>query len=195
MTATSAPRGLVAGPDFNPAVLNALYEQAFATPDVETAGILVGRPAGPGAATQITALIPAVRCPAPGQPALLTHRAWSYVHDTMGRYYATEEIVGWYLSRPDSTRMTVQDQATHRRFFSAPGQMALIFDSRERSGAIYSGGADGVPRILYEGPVTHDYRPAPSDTSIPWRGAVALGGIGLTLGSVLSLAASATGLI
>ena len=39
---SDSPNGAVVGiPDWSPAVLNALYEQAFATPDVETAGILV----------------------------------------------------------------------------------------------------------------------------------------------------------
>lgn len=193
---SASPNGAVIGtPDWSPAVLNALYEQAFATPDVETAGILVGHGVQPAGTTRITALIPAVRCTSPGQRALLTHDVWSYVHDTMGRHYASEDIVGWYLSRPDGIYFTDQDRATHQRFFSSPGQVALVFNSRERSGGIFAAGADGSVQMLYEGPVTHAYRAPTPDASTPWRGAAVLALIGLILGSVLWLAASATGLI
>jgi hypothetical protein len=194
---TSAPpNGAVIGtPDWSPAVLNALYEQAFATPDVETAGILVGHGVQPAGTTKITALIPAVRCDAPHQRALLTHEVWAYVHETMGRHYATQDIVGWYLSRPDGIYLTDQDRATHQRFFSSPGQVALVFNSHAQSGGIFAAGADGSVQMLYEGPVTHAYQAPAPDTSTPWRGAAALAAIGLILGSVLWLAAGATGLI
>ena len=195
MPNASPQHAVIGTPDWSPAVLNALYEQAFATPDVETAGILVGHGVQPAGTTKITALIPAVRCDAPHQRALLTHDVWSYVHDTMGRHYATEDIVGWYLSRPDGIYLTDQDRATHQRFFSSPGQVALVFNSRERSGGIFAAGADGSVQMLYEGPVTHDYQAPTPDTSTPWRGAAVLALIGLILGSVLWLAASATGLI
>lgn len=193
---SSTPHDAVVGtPDWTPAVLNALYEQAFATPDVESAGILVGHETAPAGTTRVTALIPAVRCRGPRERALLTHEVWSYVHEMMGRHYSGEDIVGWYVSRPDGIYMTDQDQATHQRFFSSPGQVALIFNSRERSGGIFAATADGSVRMLYEGPVTHNYAPTAPDTSTPWRGASVLAAIGLTLGSVLWLAASATGLI
>ena len=145
-------------------------------------------------ATRITALIPAVRCRDAHQRALLTHDVWAYVHETMGRHYPSEDIVGWYLSRPDGIYLTDQDRATHQRFFSRPGQVALVFNSRVRSGGIFATDADGAVRMLYQGAVTHDYRAPAPDTSTPWRGTAALAAIGLILGSVLWLAASATGL-
>jgi hypothetical protein len=190
----SSSRDVAGTPGWSPAVLNALYEEVFSTPDVESAGILVGRGLAPGATAQITALIPAVRCRIPHQRAMLTHEAWSYVHDVMARHYASEEIVGWYLSRPDGAYMTAQDRATHQRFFSSPGQVALVFDSRAHSGAIFAAVPDGSVRTLYGGPVTHAYKAPAQDTTMPWRGAAVLAVIGLMLGSVLWLAASATGL-
>src|SRR4051812_38602324 len=90
-------------PDGAPAAIDALYREAFQS-DLETAGVLVGRPTEYGA-PQITAVIPAVRAQAPGQRALLSHEAWAHVHDAMARHYATEEIVGWYRSRPGGTEM------------------------------------------------------------------------------------------
>lgn len=184
----------MAAPGFEPAVMDALYEHAFATPQLESAGILVGR--GVGSDTpQITAIIPAVRCRTAQQRALLTHDVWARVHDTMGRHYATEDIIGWYLSRPDGIHLTAQDVATHQRYFPAVGQMALVFDAPRRYGGVYQM-HHGRLALVFEGPVSHQYRPRPRPPAgLPWRGAAVLALLGLILGSVLWLAAAATGLV
>src|SRR3954466_10293810 len=138
-------------PDWAPAVIDALYAEAFQS-ELETAGVLVGRPTDYGA-PQIIAVIPAVRAQAPGQRALLSHEAWAYVHDTMARHYATEEIVGWYRSRPGGTDMSPEDLANHLRFFSQPWHVAFLFDAIEHRGAVYAM-RDGLPSVLHEGRVT-----------------------------------------
>jgi proteasome lid subunit RPN8/RPN11 len=179
-------------PDWAPAVIDALYGEAFLS-ELETAGVLVGRRTEYGA-PRITALIPAVRSQAPGQRALLGHEAWAYVHETMARHYATEEIVGWYRSRPGGTEMSPEDLANHLRFFPHPWHVAFLFDPTAHRGAVYAM-RDGVPTALYTGRVTPRATLAPEPERIPWRAMGVLAVLGLVLGAVLWLAASAVGLL
>jgi proteasome lid subunit RPN8/RPN11 len=179
-------------PDWAPAVIDALYTEAFQS-ELETAGVLVGRPTGYGA-PRITALIPAVRAQAPGQSALLSHEAWAYVHQTMGRHYRHEEIVGWYRSRPGGTELSVEDVANHQRFFVQPWQVAFLFDSVTHHGAVYAL-RDGALNMLHDGPVTPRAVTTPQPEGLPWRAMGVLAVLGLVLGAVLWLAASAAGLL
>jgi proteasome lid subunit RPN8/RPN11 len=179
-------------PDWSPAVIDALYREAFQS-ELETAGVLVGRPTEYGA-PQITAVIPAVRAQAPGQRALLGHEAWAYVHDAMARHYATEEIVGWYRSRPGGTEMAPEDLANHLRFFPQPWHVAFLFDATAHRGAVYAL-RDGVPAVLHKGRVTPRTVAPGEGEGIPWRAMGVLAVLGLVLGAVLWLAASAAGLI
>lgn len=179
--------------DWAPEVIDALYQEAFQSDDLETAGILVGRPTDFGA-PQITALIPAVRCQSPGQQALLSHEAWAYVHETMGRHYPSEEIVGWYRSRPAGTSPAAEDLANHLRFFAHPWQVAFLFDSTAQRGAVYAM-RDGALSVLHQGRVTpRAVPPAPSQATA-WRAIAVLAVLGLVLGSVLWLAAGTVGLL
>jgi proteasome lid subunit RPN8/RPN11 len=179
-------------PDWAPAVIDALYAEAFQS-DLETAGVLVGRPTDFGA-PQITGVIPAVRAQAPGQHALLSHQAWAYVHETMARHYPSEEIVGWYRSRPGGTEMSTEDLANHLRFFPQPWQVAFLFDAAAHRGAVYAT-RHGVPSVLHEGRVTPRATLPPDPVGIPWRAMAVLAVLGLVLGAVLWLAASAAGLL
>jgi len=179
-------------PDWAPAVIDALYREAFQS-DLETAGVLVGQPTEYGA-PQITALIPAVRAQAPGQQALLSHQAWAYVHDAMARHYPSEEIVGWYRSRPGGTEMSAEDVANHLRFFPQPWHVAFLFDATAHRGAVYAM-RDGVPSVLHKGRVTPRPTLPPEGEGTPWRAMGVLAVLGLVLGAVLWLAASAVGLL
>jgi hypothetical protein len=180
-------------PDWAPEVIDALYQEAFHSDDLETAGVLVGRPTQFGA-PQITALIPAVRCQAPGQRALLTHAAWAYVHETMGRHYPSEEIVGWYRSRPAGTSPAADDLANHQRFFAQPWQVAFLFDSTAQRGAVYAM-RDGALSVLHQGRVRPRTIAPAQPEGIPWRAMAVLAILGLVLGAVLWLAASVVGLL
>src|SRR3954451_15464715 len=179
-------------PEWAPAVIDALYREAFQS-ELETAGVLVGRPTDYGA-PQITALIPAVRAEAPGQRALLSHEAWAHVHDAMAQHYASEEIVGWYRSRPGGTELGTEDLANHLRFFPQPWHVAFLFDATAHRGAVYAM-RDGALTVRHQGRLTpRTVPPAPPD-GVPWRAMAVLAVLGLVLGAVLWLAASAAGLM
>jgi len=179
-------------PDWAPAVIDALYAEAFQS-ELETAGVLVGRPTDYGA-PQISALIPAVRAQTSGQRALLSHQAWAYVHETMGRHYPGEEIVGWYRSRPGGTELATEDLANHLRFFPQPWHVAFLFDATAHRGAVYAM-RDGALTVLHQGRVTPRTVPPAPPEAVPWRAMAVLAVLGLVLGAVLWLAASAAGLM
>lgn len=176
------------------AVLDALYREVFAHPQLESAGVLVGREIE-GSAPQIDALIPAER----GQRALITHSSLSRAHEAMAKHYPAQEIVGWYLSRPDGVYLTPQDVAAHQRFFPRESQVALIVDPRTYHGALYALRA-GQLSVIFDGPVTpptsaQRHAAPPGEQGTPWGGYAALALIGFVLGAVLWLVAVGAGII
>lgn len=194
-----APEQAQASGGWSSAVIDALYREVFAASGVEASGVLVGHEV-PGATPQINALIPAERGQYPGQRALLTHASFGRVHEAMAQHYASQEIVGWYLSRPDGVYLTPQDVAAHQRFFPREGQVALVVDPRTYQGGLYAL-RGGQLQLVFEGPITpptsaQRHAPHPGEPQgTPWGGYALLAVIGFVLGAVLWLAAVGVGVI
>jgi hypothetical protein len=177
------------------AVLDALYRLAFASPDREVAGVLVGD-ASPGASAAalpfVRAAIPATQGFVPGQASSFIHQTWAQVHQTMALQYAGLETVGWYISRPGhGTALAQADVINHARWFARPDQILLVVDSRSRRAAIYGWSGTGL-RQLHEGPVARRYTRAPRP-GFPGAGVALLTMLGVTIGTVLFLLAQAIG--
>lgn len=181
------------------AVLDALYREVFAAPSVESSGVLVGHEVT-GSTPQVDALIPAERGYAAGDRALLTHASFGRVHEAMARHYRAQEIVGWYLSRPDGVYLTPQDVAAHQRFFPRESQVALVVDPRTYQGGIYAL-RGGQMQLVFEGPITpptsaQRHAPRPGEpVGVPWLGYATLAVIGFVLGAALFLAAVGVGVL
>lgn len=188
-----------AGGGWSSAVLDALYREVFAAPGMENAGVLVGHEVH-GGTPQIDALIPAERGQVVGQRVLLTHSSFGRVHEAMAQHYAAQEIVGWYLSRPDGVYLTPQDVAAHQRFFPREGQVALVVDPRTYQGGVYAL-RSGTLQLVFEGPITpptsaqRHAPPAGESTGVPWAGYGVLALIGFVLGAVLWLGAVGVGIL
>ena len=126
-------------PEWDPGVLDALYEAAFSSPGSERIGVLVGAPSVTSAPPRIAAMIPASTAEPPAR-AQLDHAAWAYIHSTMARYYSGLDIVGWWVSRPGpDTELDPVDLDAARESFGRPTQFGFVFDS-ERSVSPYTGG-------------------------------------------------------
>ncbi|HEY4095785.1 MAG TPA: hypothetical protein VGM33_09755 [Baekduia sp.] len=173
-------------PDWESGVLASLYQVAFATPDREVAGVLVGIPGTDGQSPTVRAVVPAAQGTQVGQASLFTHQTWAVIHNTMARHYAGLEVVGWYLSRPGmGTDLVEADVTNHQRWFDSPKQVLLTLDSRAHRGALYQTLPQGLVR-MHEGPVARRHaRPAPS----PGVGAAVavLAVLGVALGALLFL--------
>jgi proteasome lid subunit RPN8/RPN11 len=173
-------------PGWESGVLASLYRVAFATPDREVAGVLVGIPGSDGHPPTVQAVVPAAEGIEVGQASRFTHQTWSVIHSTMARHYAGLEVVGWYLSRPGmGTELIEADIANHQRWFDSPKQVLLTLDSRAHRGALYQSLPQGLVR-LHEGPVARRHtRPEPPPGI---GGAVALLAVlGVALGALLFL--------
>jgi proteasome lid subunit RPN8/RPN11 len=170
-------------PGWGDGVLASLYEVAFATPDREVAGVLVGSVGGSDQLPQIRAVIPAAQGLQPGQASQFTHQTWAYVHETMGRHYTGLEVLGWYLSRPGiGTDLLDPDIANHQRWFGAPGQILLTLDSRAYRGALYQRKGAAMTR-LHEGPIERRYTRA-KPQGRPIAALMLLTVLGIALGSL-----------
>lgn len=187
-------------PQWTSAVLDELQRQLFDHPDVETAGVLVGR-RDVGAQTQVTAFIPVVRATAPGQRVVLTHDGIGRARETMGRYYRAESMVGWYLSRPEGAFLTPHDAAAHQEFFGREDQIGLVVDPRTALGGVYAV-RDGELQLIYSGRITRPHGRAPGKrgaerraAGTPWAGYAVLALVGFVLGAVLWLGAVVTGVL
>jgi hypothetical protein len=112
----------------------------------------------------------------------------------MGRHYPAEEIVGWYRSRPGGTEPATEDLANHLRFFPQSWQVAFLFDPTAHRGAVYAM-RDGALSVLHQGRVTPRAVTPVEPEGVPWRAMATLAVLGLVLGAVLWLAASAAGLL
>jgi hypothetical protein len=126
--------------EWNSGVLGALYELAFAAPDREVAGVLVGLAPhqSPTGMPLVRAAIPVTQGFMPGQASLFVHQTWAQVHRTMGRHYPQLETVGWYVSRPgNGIAFTDADELNHSRWFAQPEQVFLLVDSVGHQAAVY----------------------------------------------------------
>lgn len=175
-------------------VLAALYQLAFATPDREVAGVLVGsvREGPRGGLPVVQAAIPATQGFAPGQAALFSHQTWAQVYDAMARHYRGLEAVGWYVSRPgQGTGLTDADIANHGHWFSRRDQILLMVDSRSHRAAIYVWSGRGLVRLT-EGPVARRYT-RPARPGFPYAGVSLLSVVGMAAGAIAFLVSQVIG--
>ncbi len=174
--------------DWSGGVLESFYRIAFAKPDMEVAGVLVGQH-DEIFAPRIDAVIPFSEAGMFGSSAAFSHDGWSYVHRTMARHYPGLAVVGWYVSRPGmGTDLSPLERQAHQRWFPQPHQVALIIDSRAFRGALF-GWHLGELVELHEGPIARRYT-FPRREGVPWRGYAFLAACGAILGAGVYLLSS-----
>jgi hypothetical protein len=113
----------------------------------------------------------------------------------MATYYRGLEVVGWWMSRPDGRARTRKaDVATHARFFHAPGQVFLLFDTTARTAAVFTAGDDRRLRVVHRAPVepraitgaaARVAAPPAVRAAPPWTALAAIAGAGGAAGLVL----------
>lgn len=186
-------------PQWTTAVLDDLQRHVFHQAETESVGVLVGRRNG-NTQTQVTAFIPIAQATVPGQRAVLSHEGISYAHQLMAEHYRAEQMVGWYLSRPDGAFLTSHDTAAHLQFFGREDQIALVVDPRTALGAVYAV-RNGHLDLIYSGQISKpdgpQLEPAPAhdEHGTPWAGYAVLALMGFALGAAAWLTAVAVGLL
>ena len=104
---------------------------AVLEPEVEVCGVLVGRllEDAHGDFLHITAAIRGEAAKQQGAQVTFTHETWNHIHREMDERYPDEQMVGWYHTHGGfGIFLSEMDTFIHRNFFSAPYQVAYVFD-------------------------------------------------------------------
>src|SRR5207302_8707318 len=116
-------------PHLQPAVLEAIREQARSSPDATTGGVLIGRVRGEAITVEGVA-----RCSHVNErngELEFTQACWDAAYEATERAGPESRILGWYHSDPThGASLSEYDRMLHRTLFPDPTQVALVLDPR-----------------------------------------------------------------
>ena len=108
-------------------VLRNIRQHARSELDTEICGVLIG--SGEEDVSLISASIPGLDAEKAGTHVTFTQDTWQHIYRVKDRDFPDERIIGWYHSHPGfGVFLSDHDTFIHRNFFSAPGQIAWVFD-------------------------------------------------------------------
>ncbi len=128
------------------AVVQAIHRHARGSMQAEVCGVLIGdeRPDG----TLIEAAIPGENAAQGGAHVTFTQDTWEHIYSVKDRDYPEKRIVGWYHSHPGfGIFLSRHDAFIHENFFSAPFQVAWVYDPHSEDEGCF-GWMDGKLRRL-----------------------------------------------
>jgi len=116
------PRGTSEGE-----VLRQIRQHARSNSKTEVCGVLIGEENGSG--LKITARIAGLNAAQAGTYVTFTQDTWEHIYKIKDKDYPDERIVGWYHSHPGfGVFLSDHDTFIHKNFFSAPLQVAWVYD-------------------------------------------------------------------
>jgi proteasome lid subunit RPN8/RPN11 len=93
----------------------------------EVCGVLIG--GFEDGATNVRACIAGANAAQGGAHVTFTQDTWEHIYKIKDRDFSDERIVGWYHSHPGfGIFLSDHDTFIHKNFFSAPEQVAWVFD-------------------------------------------------------------------
>jgi proteasome lid subunit RPN8/RPN11 len=108
-------------------VVRQIRQHARSNSKTEVCGVLIGNDAN--GATHIEACIAGVNAAQGGAHVTFTQDTWEHIYKVKDRDYPDERILGWYHSHPGfGVFLSDHDTFIHKNFFSAPHQVAWVFD-------------------------------------------------------------------
>jgi proteasome lid subunit RPN8/RPN11 len=121
-------------------VLNAIYEHGQSRTDVEVCGVLVGGVyrGRHGPCVYVEAMIQGVSAGSAVAQVTFTSATWDYIQDKLDKLYPHLRIIGWYHTHPGfGVFLSDMDLFIHNNFFSAPEQLALVYDPLSRDQGMF----------------------------------------------------------
>ena len=118
------------GPDvaFSASVLQRIRQHARSSMDAEICGVLLGH-AEPDGRVVIDECIRGEGASQGGAHVTFTQDTWQHIYKEKDSLFPNHAIVGWYHSHPGfGIFLSDYDLFIHRNFFSAPHQVAWVFD-------------------------------------------------------------------
>jgi proteasome lid subunit RPN8/RPN11 len=108
-------------------VVRQIRQHARSSSKTEVCGVLIGSDAS--GITSIEACIAGVNAAQGGAHVTFTQDTWEHIYKVKDRDYPEERILGWYHSHPGfGVFLSDHDTFIHKNFFSAPHQVAWVFD-------------------------------------------------------------------
>lgn len=107
--------------------LRRIRQHARSSNAAEICGVLIG--SEEDGATTIDASIPGTNAVEAGTHVTFTQDTWENIYRVKDRDYPDARIVGWYHSHPGfGVFLSDHDTFIHQNFFSAPRQVAWVYD-------------------------------------------------------------------
>lgn len=104
-----------------------IRQHARASSKIEVCGVLVG--SENGGVTSVEASIQGANSLQGGTHVTFTQDTWEHIYRIKDRDYPEARIVGWYHSHPGfGVFLSDHDTFIHKNFFSAPQQVAWVYD-------------------------------------------------------------------
>jgi proteasome lid subunit RPN8/RPN11 len=117
----------------------------------EVCGVLIGD--FEGGATHVCACIAGANAAQGGAHVTFTQDTWEHIYKIKDRDFPDERIVGWYHSHPGfGIFLSDHDTFIHKNFFSAPEQVAWVFDPHsDEEGCFgwHGGHLERIPRFAF----------------------------------------------
>src|SRR5216683_7741062 len=132
-------------------VLRQIRQHARSNSKTEVCGVLIGEELGNG--LSITARIPGLNAAQAGTYVTFTQDTWEHIYKIKDKDFPDERIVGWYHSHPGfGIFLSDHDTFIHKNFFSAPEQVAWVFDPHsDEEGCFgwHGGHLERIPRFAF----------------------------------------------
>jgi proteasome lid subunit RPN8/RPN11 len=104
-----------------------IRQHARASSKAEVCGVLIG--SEDENTTTVQASIPGANAAQGGSHVTFTQDTWEHIYRIKDRDYPEARIVGWYHSHPGfGVFLSDHDTFIHKNFFSAPQQVAWVYD-------------------------------------------------------------------
>lgn len=108
-------------------VLRQIRLHARSNSKTEVCGVLMGEENGSG--LKINARIAGLNAAQAGTYVTFTQDTWEHIYKIKDKEYPEQRIVGWYHSHPGfGVFLSDHDTFIHKNFFSAPLQVAWVYD-------------------------------------------------------------------
>ena len=129
-------------------VVQHIHQHARSHMSAEVCGVLIGESVNE--TTVIEAAIEGVGASQGGAHVTFTQDTWEHIYQVKDRDFPEKRIVGWYHSHPGfGIFLSQQDLFIHENFFSAPAQVAWVYDPHSDEEGCF-GWIDGKVRRLRE---------------------------------------------
>lgn len=112
-------------------VLNAIHTHGSERTDVEVCGVLIGNGYHDQGRlyVRIEGAIRGAHAESHLAQVTFTSATWNHIYDELERDWPGRSILGWYHTHPGfGIFLSEMDHFIHRGFFSAPEQVALVYD-------------------------------------------------------------------